>query len=151
MSNELILHPDLKNGYIKHGEIDNDDIEINDQVLEQLAKMGKLGYRREQIAVALDIEISTLQRMIKHDKRIVRAIERGKLSAFNNASRGMQLLADQGDFKACAFVLSKRFGWGQSDQPANVINIDHVERAEVRTDLGKDPVEAMKIYQDMMK
>ncbi|MEA5447979.1 hypothetical protein VB780_05320 [Leptolyngbya sp. CCNP1308] len=84
-----------------------------------IAKVERLagqGFRLEDIAIACDVSVSTLQKW-KELPAIATAYRKGRIEATSNVAERLYNLAMSGDVAACIFWLKAQAGWSDRPQP----------------------------------
>lgn len=84
--------------------------------LVEVRKLAALGLSEKQIATKLNVHPDVLRHHRTKCKELEQAIQEGLNNTIIIATTQLQMLINQGDFKAIKFFLEKKGGWGDQIQ-----------------------------------
>ncbi|MBE9157885.1 hypothetical protein IQ265_13775 [Nodosilinea sp. LEGE 06152] len=84
--------------------------------IQKIERLAGQGFRLEDIAIACDISVSTLQKW-KDTPEVERAYRKGRIEATSNVANRLYTLAMEGEVAACIFWLKAQAGWSDRPQP----------------------------------
>jgi DNA-binding CsgD family transcriptional regulator len=117
-----------------------------------IAKAGALagaGLTQKQIADYFEISLSTFKNKIVGNPDLKRAMKKGRSSRIAHVSGKLMQLIDSGNVTAIIFYLKTQGRWKEAQEHS--IDEDDDESMAVKLELGTcDPIEASKIYQQLM-
>jgi hypothetical protein len=122
---------------------------LTDDILDKIRFMSRLFYTQQQMQIELGICHTTWAKLKKKDDRIERAMQRGELDTYHVAAATVVKAASNGNLSAAGLLLRTKFKWAPASQ-STVVNVTP-EVKPLPDSLGSDPIEASRIYQDLIK
>ena len=84
--------------------------------IAKIERLAGQGFRLEDIAIACDVSVSTLQKW-KELPEVATAYRKGRIEATSNIAERLYTLALGGDVASCIFWLKAQAGWSDRPQP----------------------------------
>ena len=110
--------------------------------LDEVKQLASLGLTEKQIATKLNVHPDVFRHHRMHTPALERAMQAGLNNTIIIATTQLQMLINQGDFKAIKFFLEKKGGWGDNimiDGPSkpsfNNFNLKPTPLPEVKADV----------------
>lgn len=126
------------------------ELTFTQAMLTRVTELSKLLFTKEQIQKSMGINYQSWYRAEARDPRIEEAYHRGFHGTIEMAANVLYKGIEKGDKKCAEFFLKTRGRYATESKTTSDVNLQTVHNTELPEKLGADPVEASRIYQQIM-
>jgi len=123
--------------------------EVTSEILNEIEELAGNGLTQQQIHNYYGISNGTWYSYVRENPEIAEAIKRGKSKVISEVAGLLVRLALEGNLTAAIFYLKTQAGWREVEKMESPKEEKPYEESG-KIDFGTDPIEAARIYKNLM-